>query len=377
MKKIAYIIPVITLLYLFSCSSDDPISGGGNDDDFDRVSLTTSWVDNLVLPATKDLKTKLATLNTAVISFTDAPDEAKLTQVRTNLFEAYKVWQHVEMFFFESGYTFDMNSYPTDVALITQNINSSTPVDLTRTVLNATQGLPALDYLVSGLAATNSDIIAKYSEAKYKDYLKLLTARMVTITDDVLVNFEANKEININKVDNTKTSYFSIQINDFVHYTEKGFREKKIATPSGTRNRDIFPTISVNPSPNFVESVYSPENSKALYLEAYDAIQDFYYGRSYTGNTNTVGLQEYIQALGTTILIDGQDKSLDAYIVGLFGDINTANANIGNNFYEQTQDYNPNFDAVFDAIQEFVVATKSNMLDAFNIDVDFVDSDGD
>ncbi|CAL2063518.1 imelysin family protein [Tenacibaculum sp. 190524A05c] len=378
MKKLVYIIPILSLVYLFSCSSDNNSSGaGGTDDSFDRVTLTTSWVNNLILPATNDLKSKLETLNTSVISFTDAPDATKLTKVRTDLFEAYKVWQHVEMFFYGTGYSLDMNSYPTDVTKITENINSTTPVDLNRTVLNPTQGLPAVDYLINGLESTDNDFITRYAEAKFVDYLKLLSERMVTITTTALNDFETTKDANIAKVDNSISSYFSIQVNDFVQYTEKSFREAKIATPSGTRNRDIFPTISVSVSPDFVESRYSPENSKTLYLEAYDAIQDFYYGRSYSGNTNTVGLQEYLQTLGTTIMINGEDQSLDAYIVSLFGKINTANSNITDNFYQQTQDYNPNFDAVFDAIQEYVVAVKSNAINAFNLTIDFVDSDGD
>ncbi|TPN85373.1 imelysin family protein [Aquimarina algicola] len=383
MKKIVYIIlPIFTLFYFVSCSSSDDSSdeggnGGEDGDSFDRVSLTTSWVNNLLMPATNDLKSKLETLNSSVTSFADAPDATKLAAVRTDLFEAYKVWQHVEMFFYGSGYSLDMNSYPTDVTKITENIDSTTPVDLNRTVLNPTQGLPAMDYLINGLASTDNDIITRYGEAKYQNYLKLLSERMVTITTTALNDFEAVKDTNINSVDNTISSYFSIQVNDFVQYTEKSFREAKIATPSGTRNRDIFPTISVSASPDFVESLYSPENSKILYLEAYDAIQDFYYGRSYTDNNNTVGLQEYLQALGTTIMINGDDILLNDYIISLFGNIDTANDNITDNFYEQTQDFNSNFDAVFDAIQEFVVAVKSNAVNAFNLTIDFVDSDGD
>lgn len=374
MRKSIYILPLLTILYFFSCSSDDNTPDPGND--FNRESLTTSWVDNLLLPATNDLKTKLTTLNSSVATFTTTPDVTNLNKVRADLFEAYKVWQHVEMFFYGGGYALDMNSYPADVTKIKENINAVS-VDLNRTVLNSSQGLPAVDYLVNGFAATDNEIITLYGEAKNKNYLKLLTERMLTLTTDNLTEFEAKKNENIKSVDNTISSYFSRQVNDFIQYTEKSFREKKIAIPSGTRNRDIFPTISVSASPDFVESLYSPENSKALYLEAYDAIQDFYYGRSYASGTNTVGLQEYLQALKTTVLVSGNDILLDAYIKQLFDKIDTANGNITNNFNAQTQNYNSNFDAVFDAIQEFVVAAKSNMINAFNLTIDFADNDGD
>lgn len=378
MRKIKYFIPVFfTIFYIYSCSSDGGSDSGKEGDNFNRLVLTTSWVDNLLLPAAEDFQAKLNTLNISANAFTETPNSSTLAAVRIDLFEAYKVWQHVEMFFYGTSFSLDVNKYPTSPSKIMENIDSTSELNLDRSVLNDTQGLPALDYLVNGLEATDDAIIAKYQEAKYKDYLKLLTSRLVTITTNAVSNFETDKSSKVASVDNTISSYFSIQVNDFVQYTEKSFREAKIAIPSGTRNRAKFPTISVDPSPGSVESLYSPENSKTLYLEAYDAVQDFYYGRSYAGNSNTVGLQEYLQDLGTTIMVDGEDILLDDYIVQLFVNIDAANNNISNNFFVQTQDYNSNFDAVFDAIQEFVVAIKTNAISAFNLTIDFEDSDGD
>ncbi len=377
MKKIIYILPVIGFLLVLACSSNDDSSGGEGDnkDDFNRAELTASWVNNLVLPAVNDLKSKLGSLSTSVNTFTASPDTDGLSKVRLDLFEAAKVWQHVEMFFFKSSYAFDMYTYPTKPDKILENINSDIELNLDRSVLNETQGLPAIDYLVNGLEVSDTEIITKYQDAKYASYLKTLADRMVTLTNTAISDFESAKATNIASVGDEKTSYFSIQLNDYVEYTEQSFREKKIATPSGTRNRD--PRFTVAPSPDVVESLYSPNNSKALYLEAYDAIQDFYYGRSYSNDSNTIGLQDYLQFLKATIMVDGKDIKLDDYIQQIFANIDTANTNITANFYDQTQDYNTNFDAVFDAIQEFVIAIKSNVLDVFNLTIDFIDSDGD
>lgn len=375
MKKIVYVF-LISLVFLiaYACSETN-IDENINEDDFDRTTLTASWVNNLLSPAINDYQTKVEILNDAVVTFTNAPNATSLAKVRTDLFETAKVWQHVELFFYGTSFARDMNSYPADLERINTNLNSTVDINFDRTLLDATQGLPALDYLVNGLETTDEAIVVKYQDEKYANYIKALTARMLSLTDSIIAELEIEKDANINSVDNTISSYFSIQVNDYVQYTEKNFREKKIATPSGTRNRQA--NISVNPSPEFVESLYSPENSKALYLEAYDAIQDFYYGRNYSTNANTVGLQEYLEFLGTTIMVDGTDISLNDYIETLFDNIDAANNNIGNNFFEQTQDYNPNFDAVFDAIQEFVIAVKGNVINAFNLTIDFVDSDGD
>ena len=377
MKKGIYIFSVLLAFVLaYACTGSNGEDGtNGNGDDFDRKTLTSSWVNNLLIPATNDFQSKVDDLNNSVIAFTNEPNVNSLAEVRTNLLTTAKVWQHVEMFFYGSSFARDINSYPVDLDRLNTNLNSTIAINFDRTLLDPTQGLPTLDYLVNGLAATDEAIIVNYQDAKYADYIKALTLRMVSLTNNELTNFNASKDANISSVDNTISSYFSIQLNDFVEYVEKSFREKKIATPSGTRNRQD--NISVNPSPTFVESLYSPENSKALYLEAYDAIQDFYFGRNYSTDSNTVGLQEYLQFLGATIMVDGSDIQLDDYIETLFNNINSANSNIGDNFFEQTQDYNPNFDVVFDAIQEFVVAIKGNTISAFNLTIDFVDSDGD
>ena len=377
MKRVTnfYLILLFSVL-VYACTESNGEDGTDGGDDFDRTTLTASWVNNLLIPATNDLQLKVANLNSAVTAFISTPDATTLAKVRTDLFETAKVWQYVELFFYGTSFARDMNSYPVNITKLNEEIEK--PIDninFDRTVLDATQGLPTLDYLINGLATTDEAIIAKYQEEKYVNYIKALAARMVTLTNNEITNFNASKDTNINNINNTISSYFSIQLNDFVEYTEKSFREKKIATPSGTRNRQA--NISVNPSPEFVESLYSAENSKALYLEAYDAIQDFYYGRNYSTDANTVGLQEYLQFLGTTIMVDGADISLDDYIETLFDNIDVANEKIGDNFFEQTQDYNPNFDAVFDAIQEFVVAIKGNAINAFNLTIDFADSDGD
>ena len=376
MKRIKYIL-IISLVFIFAlaCSKSSSSDDDGGGDNYDRVVLTTSWVDNLVSPAINDFKTKVETLNTSVIAFTDAPDETHLATVRTNLFEAAKTWQHVEMFFNGSSYALDIYSYPTDETRILDNINSDIELNLSRTVLNSSQGLPAIDYLINGLEATDEAILAKYEEADYIDYLKTLSARIVALTTETIVDFDSTKAMNIESTGNDSSSYFSMQINDYIEYIEKSFREQKIATPSGTRNRSV--ELTIFPSPNSVESLYSPNNSKALYLEAYDAIQDFYYGRSYTNDTNIEGLQNYIQFLGTTILVDESDILLDTYVEQLFDDIDAANANLTDNFFNQTQDYNTNFDAVFDAIQEYVITNKNNIVGAFNIIISFEDNDND
>lgn len=378
MKKATYIFSFLLVLVIAYACTDANGEGGTDEDGFDRKTLTTSWVNHLLIPAITDFQIKVNTLHATAISLTDVPSSSSLEKARASLFAAAKVWQHVEMFFYGTSFANDINTYPIDLDRIADNIETPVAdINFNRTLLDGTQGLQTLDYLLNGLGNKDEAILTKYQDVKYANYLKALTSRMKTLTTTIISDFQTVKDANINSIDNTISSYFSIQINDYVQYTEKSFREAKIAIPSGTRNRDKFPNISVDPSPQATESLFSPENSKTLYLEAYDAIQDFYYGRDYTTGTNTTGLQDYLQFLGATIMVGTNDISLDSYIETLFETVSAANSNLGDNFFEQTQTYNSNFDAAFDAIQEFVVAIKGNAISAFNLTIDFADNDGD
>lgn len=386
MKRVIISSFVLFLVVFVSCSKDsDAVSS--NDDGFDRTLLTNAWVNNLWLPALNDLASNLNELEEAVNTFNTTVSTDNLEVVREKWLSAYKIWQHVHIFSFgvsnvssDTNFAADMNSFPVDVNQIEVNVIAENEIPITFTRHDDAQGFPAIDYLINGLASTDTEIVNKLKSTNYQNYLLFLVNRMQTLVKEQL---EVTNAINLNNVGNDANSFFSLQINDILQYTEKAFREAKIATPSGTRQRlrkqfQIDANVNILPKANAVEARFSSENSKLLYLEAYDAIQDVYFGRKYSDNTKITGIQDYLQFLGTTILVENVgDMLLDEYIVTLFDDINTANNNLTDNFFEQTQDYNTNFDTAFDAIQEYIVAFKGNTLSAFNITIDFADNDGD
>ncbi len=390
MKKI--LIFVFLLTVFFACSDDDGIGKGNTnkkEDNFDRTQLTNAWVNDLWLPALTDLKNELGELEIAISDFSKTANQENLIKLRGKWLSSYKVWQHVHIFSIgvldadnSTSFAEDMNTYPVDMLQIEENVNkapefSKIPLSFERH--NDAQGFPSIDYLINGLASTDEGIITKLKENKYKGYLSFLNSKMKSLVENQIT---AVNSIDINSVGNDKNSFFSKQINDIVQYTEKGFREAKIAIPSGTRQRfrkqfQIDAGVTFLPTPTSVESRFSSENSKILYLESYKAIQNVYFGKKYIDGTKTTGIQNYLQFLGTEIMVNNQDILLDEYIVSLFKNIETANNSITDNFYEQTQNYNQNFNNTFDAIQEYVIALKGNALTAFNITIDFTDNDGD
>jgi len=386
MKKVVILASSLFMFMMIACSSDS--DSGGNGDNYDRTQLTDAWINDLLLPAITDLETKLQALNTSTATFNTLNNpEEELEKLRVDWLAAYKTWQHVHVFLFETDYAVDMNSFPIDEDELNLNIQivDNTTISFQFERKNDTQGFPAVDYLINGIASSNAEIISLYqNDENYINYLSFITARMLTTTQEIKLELETESSSNVNDVANNLNSYFNQQINDILQFTEAAFRERKIATPSGARQSqrsatDIANGKNFDPKPDFVEARFSSDNSKALYTEAFTAIQNVYFGRKYSDGSDTEGIQDYLQFLGSSILLEGNNNDifLDDYIISLFTNIENSNNTITDNFYDQTQDYNTNFDSLFVNIQEFVVTFKGNVLSAFNITIDFADNDGD
>ena len=71
------------------------------------------------------------------------------------------------------------------------------------------------------------------------------------------------------------------------------------------------------------------------------------------------------------------NQNLSAIINNQFSSITTKSALLSNNLYEQVNSNNSAMLAAYDAIQQNVVYLKLDMMQALNITVDYVDSDGD
>lgn len=373
------VILFISFLLLLSCKDNDSkIEGDG----YNRSALLNSVVENNILPAYNDFDAKLNTLDTGVDAFVTTPNETNLAAIKTAYVAAYKVWQYVEKYnvllAVESEYRQDFNTYPVDVTEIESFIDGTfgqaiSEINFTGTSKNDAQGFPAIDYLINnGDAAT---VVARFTgskSAEYKELLSLYSNRMVTLTNAVIADWNTRKAEFIADNSNSLTSSFNLFINDYIFYTEKGFREAKVVFPAGLRDKTISKTTRV-------ESFYSPENSKILFLEAFKGLKNIFIGTPYTTqNVTPIGIKDYLNAVNAEVMVDGKDVALANYIENtLFTNIQTAINGVDANFVTQIETNAIGMQPVFDAVQTMVVAIKVNALESFKVDVDYVDSDGD
>lgn len=369
-----FIITLFSIFLVLSCSSDDSSSDINDPNDgFDRQAMLSNWADNIVIPVYSDLNAKLQILVDQKDVFVAEPNAENLNNLRTAWQEAYKVWQHAEMFNVglaeSTNYIFQMNVYPTNVQDIENNIQSQ-DYDLSSVNNNDAVGFPALDYLLYGLGDTEMEILNFYITSAnadgYNTYLSDLVDRMKSLTQAILDDWNSGfRDTFVANTENSATGSINVMVNDYIFYYEKGFRANKFGIPAGN--------FSPNPLPDRVEAFYKADFSKTLALEGIDAIQNFFNGQAYNASANAESLKDYLDFLNT--IKQGEDLSL--LINSQFDEarqkINTLNAN----FAEQVETNNVAMTETFDVIQLAVVLLKVDMLQALDISVDFVDADGD
>ncbi|WP_298501505.1 imelysin family protein [uncultured Maribacter sp.] len=368
-KRFFTVIIVLILGVSCSSSSDDSPEGGGKDN-FDRGVVLINLADNIIIPSLQDLNSKLEDLNSKKDIFIATPNQENLDNLRTSWLAAYKVWQYVEMHNIgkaeEILYYFQMNIYPTNTADIEENISSGN-YDLTHVNNNDAVGFPALDYMLYGLGVNDdAEILVKYTTnadaANYKTYLSDVVVQMKNLTETVLNDWTSSYRTTfIGSTSNTASSAYNKLVNDFIFYYEKGLRANKIGTPAGN--------FSTNPLPDRVEALYNKEASKVLALEALKATQDFFNGKKYNGNTEDKGYNSHLQSLNK--------ENLGNLVNSQFNTARQKINDLEDSFYNQINTDNTKVTQAYDALQLNVVSLKVDMLQAFNISVDYVDADGD
>jgi len=308
-------------------------------------------------------------LQSAKDAFIADVTEENLSSLRVSWLSAYKVWQHVELFNIGEAenllYSFQMNVYPVTVTDVESNIANGS-YDLTSANNNDAVGFPAVDYLLYGIADTDTDILGKYTtdvnSEGYLNYLSDVIDRMKSLTQIVLDDWKDNFRTSfINSTDNTATSSLNKLVNDFIFYYEKGLRANKIGIPAGNFSND--------PLPEKVEAFYNKVASKELALEALDAVQDFFNGVSYGSSAEGQSFNDYLISLERTDLVS---------LINLrFNEAREKIDILDDDFNAQIITDNTKMTEAYDALQLVVVLLKIDMLQALNVSVDFVDADGD
>ena len=375
MKEIKYTLIALFSIFLIIACSGDTDDDADQIPEFDRSTILNNYVSNIIIPRYGDFKVALDGLKIAVDDFTQTPNTGNLQKLHDDWLESYKKWQHIEMFNIgkaeELMYLQKMNAYPADNSRIEANVSSektdiNSPNDFT------SQGFPAIDYLIHGVATDFESVSNVYSnDSKYGNYLKVLVDVMVKNTNDIIQDWSSTKDSFIQSSGNSNTSSLNMITNDFVYYFEKGLRANKIGIPAGRYSGgDALPTK--------VEAYYSSKNafqdvSKILAMEAITASENFFTGKSLTGAMGA-SLKTYLDYIHAS---DVNKENLSPMIINNFQEAKQAVNQLDGNFITQINNDQLKMMNAFNKLQAIVVNLKTNMLSLLSIQVDYTDADGD
>lgn len=374
MKKKIFLFLTVIATVIACSSSDNETDDTTTGSDFDRTALLTNWADNIIIPSFTNYQAKIQALNTSITVFNTTSTEANLNNVRTAWLEAYKAYQYVSMFNFGKSEAINLkeraNTYPTNTAGIQSNIAAG---DYNLSLISQfdKQGFPAIDYMINGLGTTDAAILAFYTTTdetnKYKQYLVNLTARLQTNADSVLADWNSSYRASYIASNGVSvSSSINVTTNNFVKNLEKDIRTGKLGIPSG-----VFSSGTLFPEK--VEAFYKGDVSRALLTAALKASQDFFNGKNFNNGTAGPGLQSYLDYVNAT----RSNQKLSAIINAQYEAITISNATLNASFANQITTNNSKMLATYDVLQQNVIYTKLDMMQALNISIDYVDGDGD
>lgn len=371
MRNIFLTFSIIVLLS--SCSSGE--GGGESGDNYNRTAMLENWADNIIVPAFQNYQSKVTILVADASAFSTQPTHEKLEKLRGSWLQAYIAYQSVGMYNF--GKSEDLkfkeytNTFPADATGIQANIDSETPYNLSVFSQFSRQGFPGLDYIINGLGADDAAILAFYTThpkaSKYKMYLTDLTARLKSNADAIVSDWSGGyRDAYVQNNGNTINSSVNKTINNFVKYFELDIRSGKVGIPAGLfSNGTKFPEK--------VEAVYKNDVSKELFLASVKASRDFFNGKYFNTSTTGASIKSYLDYLGAI----RNSQELSVIIDTQFGSVIASSLDLTDSFSQQILSDNSKMTAAYDTAQQNLVYLKLDMMQALNITVDYVDSDGD
>lgn len=338
--------------------------------------MLTALADRIIIPSYDQFKTKFDLMNEKSKAFTAKPDAQTLGEFRSAWAGAYVAWERVELFDFgpaeKQAIRNFFNIYPANEAGIAANLTDPTS-NLEVPASYPTQGFPALDYLINGLGADDTAILAKYTTdkdaAKKLAYITRVVTRMDSLLGKVLGEWKGDyRNTFITKTGLDISSSTSLMVNGLVLHYERYIRSGKFGIPSGAMANGI-------PAPEKVEAFYKKDLSKTLAQTAHKAYADFFNGRHAANGDAGPGLKTYLDALGAKDSSTG--KSLSEAVNTQFAAATAKLDALKPNLYEEVKTNNQAMKDTYNEMQKAVRMLKVDMTSAMSITITYTDNDGD
>jgi hypothetical protein len=227
------------------------------------------------------------------------------------------------------------------------------------------QGFPAIDFLLNSFSSSQTAAIYFANNDGPLLYLVALVGELNEISKTVLLEWNTYRTVFISNDGSSASSSLNKIANDYIFHYEKELRAGKIGIPAGV--------FSSNTYPRKVEAFYSDTWSSILFTEGLRAHSRFFNGVSFDSLLVGPSFAQYLDHLN----VRRGDTTLSFVISDQFNITRqtsetiteTYSTTIGQNVFKML--------SLYDDLQVNTINMKTDMLQAFNVKVDYVDADGD
>ena len=331
---------LIVLLFITACGGNDDNNGNPEvPTNFDRGAMLESWVNDGFLPRHRAFATATRNLEQAARDNEGVAEAFRDALTAWQLAAPYATGPSEQNFQIRRT-----NTFPTNVAQIRDDISEGREVSRSD---DDAVGLPALEYLIFADEARETGRIVALAAA--------LADQAAVVADRWEGDFRADYAGNSG---NGANSSVDRTVNDVINYYERDFRAGKIGIPAGV--------FSATPLPDRAELLYLENGSREQFLAGLGELRRFIV----TGDNS---LADYLDALD----VNRSGEPLSALISTAFDEVRTEAEGLDAVLANQVRTDNSRMLATYDALQRLLVLLKVDMMQALNINVDYVDADGD
>ena len=351
-------------LFLISCfcliSCDDELQERNDNIEFNDVSLLNSVVENHILPEFAVFRSDVEALGESKDVFITEKTEANLVSLRSSYLQAYNSYQAVAKYDFglalDINFAQNLNLHPFNLNGVTDFILNQENQNLESILTQNRQGFPAVDYMLNGLATTDTEIVAFYTGNNAEDYTIFLS-RIIDRIEALTIQVDDDWRSGFADSFTNENGFLDIFVNSYIQYFEKRLRSSKVDFPAGK--------FDGTPSPETIESFFRPEESRGLLLEALESSRLLY-----------IGVGENSTSL-SSVLVGFGEEGLDAQIRLRFLEAQNLISSLDANLAQQVATDNSKMLDARDALQEIVRLLKVDLVSVLNITITFQDNDGD
>ncbi|MBL4585619.1 MAG: imelysin family protein [Flavobacteriales bacterium] len=354
-------------------------NGPGPDDlvncTFPQEELLSNYADEIIIPRFDELAAALLFMESSTQGFYANPTPGLLVEIQITFGLSYRAYQKCSPFAFGPGlingisFRERMNTFPTDVSAIAQNISAGSSVASSE---KSEVGLPAVGYLLFGEeGTTTAEIVTLFTTdanaANRRAYFQQLVAEMKTTVSSMVQQWSATggnyREGFVSNTGMADGSSLSLLVNEmsFDFETLKNFKFK---VPLGKLNGGVV-------LPSSVEAFYSGGSLELAILQL-TAFRELYLGIGSNG-ADGVGLYEFLVCLetksGGVLLADRITTQFEAIADKL--DL------VPNPLSQALVNDKQLVDNTYEQMQMMVPLLKFEMPTALGVQVTYQDNDGD